>query len=207
MQSDAAWGRRRTVRGLVSCLAVVIGFSACGSASSEKPDQGSPPSAAAVARTLPGPDFELLGLDGARHRLSSYRGQIVLVNFWATWCLSCRQEIPVLNRLHDEFDGQGVAIVGIATDSEAETTVAPYVHEMAMAYPTLLDPEEISTSIFGGLAGYPSTFILDPQGLIYASYLGAQEEATFVEDLRYLLQAESSAAAELPAGAISNNPS
>lgn len=177
------------------------------------PGQGEPaastPSAAEVARTLPGPDFELLGLDGERYRLSSFRGQVLLVNFWATWCLSCREELPALERLHRQLAGPGaagpgVAIVGIATDKEGRSVVAPYVEEMGLTYPILLDPGEVSTSLFGGLAGYPSTFILDPEGLIYSSYLGAQDEATFAEDLRYLLQAEPSEGAELPEGAVSD---
>ena len=162
-------------------------------------------SAAEVARTLPGPDFELLGLDGERRRLSSFRGRVLLLNFWATWCLSCREELPVLERLHQQLNDQGVAIVGIATDDEGRSVVEPYVQEMGLTYPTLLDPNEVSASLFGGLAGYPSTYILDAEGLIYSSYLGAQDEATFAEDLRYLLQAEPSEAAALPEGAVSKD--
>ncbi len=200
-------GARRRLAGPVLLLAgFLFGGLGCGAPPSDAlPDAAQPASSAAqVARTLPGPDFELLGLDGERHRLSSYRGRIVLVNYWATWCLSCRDEIPVLNRLHEEFANRGVAIVGVATDEDAETKVVPYVEKMAMAYPVLLDPQAVSASIFGGFAGYPSTFILDPQGLIYSSYLGAQEEKTFADDLRYLLQAAPSEGATLPAGAISH---
>ncbi|MEM9555705.1 MAG: TlpA disulfide reductase family protein [Acidobacteriota bacterium] len=166
-----------------------------------------PGSAAEVGRTLPGPDFELLGLDGERHRLSSFRGRVLLLNFWATWCLSCREELPALERLHRQFADQSVSIVGIATDDEGRSLVEPYVQDLGLTYPILLDPKKVSTSLFGGLAGYPSTFILDPQGLIYSSYLGAQEEAIFAEDLRYLLQAGRSEAARLPPGALGGDAS
>ncbi len=187
------------------CLVLVhVALAACAPPAPESEPAESPTTAAEVARTLPGPDFELLGLDGERHRLTSYRGQVLLLNFWATWCLSCRDELPALERLHQELASEGVAIVGIATDDEGRSVVEPYVEELGLSYPILLDPNEVSTSLFGGLAGYPSTFILDPEGLIYSSYLGAQEEATFAEDLRYLLQAEPSAAAELPPGALSD---
>ncbi|MEM1207337.1 MAG: TlpA disulfide reductase family protein, partial [Acidobacteriota bacterium] len=151
-----------------------------------------------------GPDFELLGLDGELHRLSSFRGRILLVNFWATWCLSCREELPALERLHRRLADQGVAIVGVATDDQGRSVVAPYVEEMGLSYPILLDPEAVSASLFGGLAGYPSTFILDGEGLIYSSYLGAQEEYVFAEDLEYLLGADPSDGAELPPGARSD---
>ena len=97
-----------------------------------------------------------------------------------------------------------MAIVGIATDRDGRSVVEPYVQEMGLTFPILLDPNEVSTSLFGGLAGYPSTFILDPERLIYASYLGAQDETTFAEDLRYLLQAEPSEAAAMPEGALSS---
>ena len=154
-----------------------------------------------AARTLPGPDFELLGIDGELHRLSEYRGQIVLVNFWATWCVSCRQEMPALDALHTELAAEDVAILGIATDAEA-AKVRPYVEELGIDYPIFLDPKAISATIFGELEGYPKTFILDAEGLLYSSYLGAREKAVFREDLLYLLQAPPSPAAsqdELPA--------
>ncbi|MEM6793977.1 MAG: TlpA disulfide reductase family protein [Acidobacteriota bacterium] len=154
-----------------------------------------------VARTLPGPDFELLGLDEERHRLSDFRGQPLLINFWATWCLSCREELPALERLHQKYAEKGIAIVGVATDNEGRQLVEPYTQEMGLTFPILLDPNEVSTSLFGGIAGYPSTFVLDSEGLIYSSYLGAQEEATFAEDLEYLLKAAPSDGAELPPGA------
>ena len=141
-----------------------------------------------AARLLPGPDFELLGLDGELHRLSDYRGQVVLVNFWATWCVSCRREMPDLQRLHTELAGESVAILGISTDREA-AGVRPFVEELGIGYPILLDPGEITPSIFGGLEGYPKTYVLDREGQLYSSYLGAQERAILEEDLLYLLDA------------------
>jgi thiol-disulfide isomerase/thioredoxin len=154
--------------------------------------------AAAVARLLPGPDFELLGLDGRPHRLSGYRGKVVLVNFWATWCMPCREEIPHLNTLYTELQPAGVEILGIATDVEGEEKVRPFAEELAILYPVLLDPEEVSAAIFGGIPGYPSTFILDTEGLLYSSYLGAQPPEILREDLTYLLHAAASLSAPLP---------
>ncbi|MEE8277998.1 MAG: TlpA disulfide reductase family protein [Thermoanaerobaculia bacterium] len=161
-------------------------------------EPGTPrPRAAAAAQLLPGPDFQLLGLDEELHRLSDGRGKVVLVNFWATWCTACRQEIPGLNSLYQELAGQGVEILGIATDKEGAAKVAPYAEEMKIRYPILLDPEALSTSIFGGIEVYPTSFILDRDGLIYASYPGAQAEAVFRDDLIYLLSAPPSPAAPL----------
>ena len=141
--------------------------------------------AESVARVVPGPDFELLGLDGARHRLADARGKVLLVNFWATWCLACRSEIPGLSRLAKDFP-EDVVIYGIATDVEGAEKVVPYAEQLEVQYLVLLDPKAVSTSLFGGLDGYPMTFIFDREGLIYSSYLGAQDEAVFRADIEYL---------------------
>ena len=148
-----------------------------------------------MARILPGPDLELLGLDGERWRLSEERGRVVLVNFWATWCTACRSEMPELDELHAELGDLGVTILGVATDRDPGK-VGPYVEELSVGYPILLDPTAVSAALFGGVEGYPKTFILDQQGLLYSSYLGARTRAVFEEDLRYLLEAPPSPAAE-----------
>jgi len=157
---------------------------------------------AAAAHLLPGPDFELLGLDGETHRLSDFRGQVVLINFWATWCVSCRDEIPDLVALHHELADRGVVIIGIATDAEGRHLVAPYAEEIGMDYPVFLDPAAITAAMFGGVEGYPKTFILDQQGLVYSSYLGAQPPEVFRADLEYLLTAPASAGEEMPDSAV-----
>ena len=200
----------RTLRAL---LPIVLVFAAlgCGEESTtrspELPEPGEPPKQAidarSAARLLPGPDFELLGLDGELHRLSDHRGRVVLLNFWATWCASCRSEIPELNQLRREIPVEELAILGISTDKEGLAVVRPYAEELAMAYTVLLDPAAVSTKMFGGLAGFPMTFILDREGLIYSSYLGAQEKKTFLEDVLYLLQAPESEGETLPPGARS----
>ncbi len=189
----------------LALLPVVLAFATlgCGGERTARPPEPSEPAidARSAARLLPGPDFELLGLDGELHRLSDHRGRVVLLNFWATWCASCRSEIPELNQLRQEIPTGELAILGIATDNEGPAIVRPYAEELAMAYSVLLDPEAVSTRMFGGLEGYPMTFILDREGLIYSSYLGAQEKQTFLEDVLYLLQAPPSEGEALPPGA------
>ena len=155
--------------------------------------------ARAGANLLPGPDFELLSLDGHPVRLSSYRGRVLLLNFWATWCTSCRGEMPELQTLADAMDPEQVAIVGISVDEKTEG-VTSFLEELGVTYTVLLDPDSKSAALFGGIEGYPMTFVLDQEGLIYSSYLGAQDQSVFLEDLNYLLQAEASEGASLPDG-------
>jgi len=163
----------------------------------DQPVPSEPTEAEQVARILPGPDFELLGLDGESRQLSDLRGRVVLINFWATWCASCRGEMPDLDELHAELGDRDVSILGIATDRDP-ALVGPYVAELGIHYPILLDPNAVSAAIFGGVEGYPKTFILDREGLLYSSYLGARGKAVFEEDLRYLLKAPPSPAAQIP---------
>ena len=183
----------RCAAGLIMVL-IAVGSMRCRPA-----DEGKSPAPGEVeakaARLLPGPDFELLGLSGRLHRLSDSRGKVVVVNYWATWCTACRTEMPGLNHLYQELAEAGVEVFGIATDTEGAVRVRPYAEELGISYPILLDPEAVSATIFGGLEGYPKTFILDRQGLIYSSYLGAQDEEVFREDVVYLLEAPESPAA------------
>ena len=175
----------RSLRVIASLILLAPGFSSAGAAEEDLA------TAESVAQVIAGPDFELLGLDGARHRLADARGKVLLVNFWATWCTACRTEIPQLNELADEFSEE-LVVYGIATDIEGGEKVVPYAEELEIDYPVLLDPKAVSTSLFGGLEGYPMTFIFDREGLIYSSYLGAQDKAIFRADVEYLLSAEPS---------------
>ena len=185
-------------------LAVVLILVAAGGCRPESAQETTPSrpgeKEAAAARLLPGPDFELLGLSGRLHKLSDLRGKVVLVNYWATWCIPCRTEIPELDHLYQELSPEGVEILGIATDIEGETKVGPYAEEVGIGYPILLDPEAVSAAIFGGVDGYPKTFILDREGQIYSSYLGAQPKEVYRDDLTYLLEAPPSLPAQHPLG-------
>ncbi len=186
----------------IGCRLAVLLLVAAAGCASESAQESKPPSPgekeAAAARLLPGPDFELMGLSGRLHRLSDFRGKVVLVNYWATWCIPCRTEIPELDHLYRELAPAGVEILGIATDKEGEAKVRPYAEEVGIGYPILLDPEAVSAAIFGGVEGYPKTFILDRAGLIYSSYLGAQPKEVFRDDLTYLLESPPSPPAPQP---------
>jgi thiol-disulfide isomerase/thioredoxin len=111
------------------------------------------------------PDFELLDLDGETFRLADHRGQVVVLNFWATWCPPCRAEIPGFIRLQNEFREDGVVFVGVALDEEGAEVVEPYSRQRGINYPVLLDRGAVARQFDGGRV-VPTTLLIDRSGRI-----------------------------------------
>jgi len=115
------------------------------------------------------PDFHLPTLDGGELSLSSLRGQVVLVDFWATWCGPCRQEMPELQRLYEEFAGRGVEIVAINVDAQPQA-VAPYVHREGLTFPIVLGGA--AERVRYRVTGVPTLFVVDQSGVIRYQHVG-----------------------------------
>jgi thiol-disulfide isomerase/thioredoxin len=110
--------------------------------------------------------FESLG-DGASHSLNDWRGKVVLVNYWATWCAPCREEIPLLVKLQAQYAASGLQVVGIATDETSTKDVKDYLTKMVVNYPMLMGDENVDRMVagFGGnLIGLPFSLLLDRDG-------------------------------------------
>ena len=149
----------------------------------------------AAAERPAAPDFHLPSLDGPRLRLSSLRGSLVVVNFWATWCKPCRDEIPLLAKLHGEFLPRGVRIIGVAMDERGWPAVTPFAEANAIPYPVLLGNPRTARA-YGGLATLPHTLFLDRHGRIAATLNTALTEDTFRRLAGLLLQEEGEQAAK-----------
>lgn len=106
-------------------------------------------------------DFALKDMDGKAHSLSAYKGKWVLVNFWATWCPPCLEEIPDLIVLHEKR--KDLAVIGIAVDFESEKEVRRFVDDNLMSYPVVLGDERVVKQ-FGRAEILPTTYIYDPNG-------------------------------------------
>jgi peroxiredoxin len=129
--------------------------------------------AGAEVSDKPAPDFSLPTLDGKSLGLEDFRGQYVVVNFWATWCGPCKMEMPSLEALHRRFKGRPLTVVGISNDMFGATVVAPYVKAQGLTFPILLDPNLEVSNAFGVLS-LPTTVLVDPEGRIIGVLAGAE---------------------------------
>jgi len=120
----------------------------------------------------PAPDVTLKDLDGKDVNLEEYRGKVVLVNFWATWCDPCRVEIPWLIEMQRKYSAKGFTVLGIAMDDEGKSVVAPFVQKESfdvngakshMNYPIVLG-NDATADKFGGLLGYPTSVLISRDG-------------------------------------------
>jgi len=120
------------------------------------------------------PDFALKDLDGQSLRLSDLRGSVVLLNFWATWCPPCRQEVPSLQRLNSAMAGKGFRMVTISLDSGGRDTIEEFFRKTGTRVPALPDPSGTIAAKYG-VSRFPETFIIDRQGIIRKKVIGARE--------------------------------
>lgn len=122
----------------------------------------------------PAPDFELSDLNGRTHRLSEYRGQVVFLNLWATWCPPCREEIPSMDRLYRRFSSQGLVMLAVSEDTSPPETIAAFAREIGATFPILHDSQGRLPTVYG-VTGYPETFIIDRAGNIIQHIVGPED--------------------------------
>jgi len=121
----------------------------------------------------PAPALELTDIDGKRHRLSDYKGQVVIVNFWATWCPPCRKEMPSMQRAWEQLRDEGVVLLAVDV-GEDEDTIFAFTANYAVDFPLLMDLESEAINHWPVL-GLPSTFIVDKQGALVYRAVGGRE--------------------------------
>lgn len=109
------------------------------------------------------PDFSVVSPDGKKLSLKDFRGKVVFLNFWASWCEPCREEMPAMERLYQKYRERGLVVVAISADAEGASVVTPFVKKYKLTFLIGLDPRMSVTSLYGVWA-VPSTFIIDKQG-------------------------------------------
>jgi peroxiredoxin len=131
------------------------------------------------------PDFTLQGAGGDDIRLSAFKGQVVLLNFWATWCPACRTEIPWLREFENKYGGKGLAIVGVSMDDAGWKAVIPFVAENQVNYPVVIGNDGLAKSY--GLTAMPMTYLIDRDGNIAATSVGLVDQSACEREILQLL--------------------
>jgi cytochrome c-type biogenesis protein len=145
----------------------------------------------AGANLKPEPDVTFKDLQGQNVPLASYKGKVVLVNMWGTWCEPCRGEIPTLIQMQKEYESKGFTVLGVATNDDVDRVI-PFIHdtkfdvggqELTMNYPIVMGSDDISTA-FGGLLGMPTSFLIDRNGDVIKRYIGSLNPTEINNDVK-----------------------
>src|SRR5271170_6585655 len=189
----------KTLLVVATVLALVAGTYFADKATRIKPktvDVGNPVLKADSPKAdLPEPELTLKDLDGKDVSLSEYKGKVVLVNFWATWCEPCRVEIPWLIEMQQKYGPKGFVLLGIALDEEGKSVVAPFVAKerfdvggqmLPMDYKILIGNDEAADK-FGGLFGYPTSVLISRDGKQVKRVTGAISVDDMAKEIESLL--------------------
>ena len=167
----------------VGLFAVPLMLGPGGGAGGAAPDAG----ASCPLKTAANLDFTIKDMNGADVRLTDYRGKVILLNYWATWCGPCKVEIPDLVALQDEYRDQGFVVLGVSQDDDPET-LREFAKEFRMNYPVLVGkdrPEVIDAQ--GPVWGLPTTFLIGRDGSICRKHLGPATKDAFEREIKPLL--------------------
>ena len=135
------------------------------------------------------PQFTLRNLKGNQVSLNSFKGQVVVLNFWATWCVPCRIEMPAFENLYRRYRSQGVTVLGVSLDKGADEKVKKFVEEYQLSFPILMDSDGKAEKLYPSVS-IPFTFVIDKAGRIVARVDGAKnwESKETFSAIEYLLQ-------------------
>jgi cytochrome c biogenesis protein CcmG/thiol:disulfide interchange protein DsbE len=150
------------------------------------------------------PDFALKDVNGQTVRLSDYRGKVVLLDFWATWCDPCRIEIPWFMDLERRNRDKGFAVLGVSMDDDGWEAVKPFLSQLGVNYRVVIG-DGVTAQLYGGVDALPTTFLIDRGGKIAAVHVGLADRRDFEDGVEQLLQSPAPAAASraaLPATSV-----
>jgi peroxiredoxin len=173
----------KTFSAAAACLALAaaLGSVACSSATTVK-------AAVKTDKERPvAPDFALKDADGKTVHLSDYKGKVVRLDFWATWCGPCKVEIPWFMEFEQQFKDKGFAVLGVSMDDDGWSAIKPYVQQLKINYRIVLGTDQVGDS-YGGVDAMPTTFLIDRQGRIASTHVGLSGgKDDFKNDIQTLL--------------------
>ena len=139
---------------------------------------------ASSANALPAPDVQFAKLDGGNLKLSDLRGRVVVLNFWATWCIPCRSEIPALSAMEKALGGEGLTVVGVSYDDTADL-IQEFQKDLKQDYTVVLGGKDVGSQL--PASPLPTTYIIDRQGRIREKFIGERTQAAFEAVIKPLL--------------------
>jgi len=134
------------------------------------------------------PDFSLKDSTGALIKLSDFKGKVVLLNFWATWCGPCKIEIPWFTEFQKTYKDRDFAVIGVSMDEDGWDTVKPYVEQHKMNYRVVVGNDQVS-QLFGSIDSLPTTLVIDREGRIASMHVGLVAKNTYQKEIELLLGA------------------
>jgi peroxiredoxin len=146
------------------------------------------PASAAVSPGAPAPAFTLAARDGGKLSLADLKGQVVMINFWATWCGPCRQEMPLLAQLHDKYEPLGFTMIGVNVEPDSAAAV-DWLKGVPVSFPILFDTDSAVAGRFG-VEGMPSSVLVDRNGQVRYIHRGYKpgDEAKYADMIRSLVK-------------------
>ena len=135
------------------------------------------------------PDFTLPDVHGKAVKLSDFRGRVVLLNFWATWCQPCQREIPWFIDFQQTYGRRDFAVLGVSLDEDGWTSVKPYIERKKTNYPVMVGNNELS-ALYGGIGDLPTTLLIDKSGHIAVTHVGLCTRSDYEGEIKGLLEEE-----------------
>jgi len=140
-----------------------------------------------LERPKPAPGWDLKDIDGQTVHSSDFAGKVVVLDFWATWCPPCRAEIPGFIELQRKYQAQGLAVIGVSVDQASAGTVKEFAEKLMINYPVVLGDTK-TVDAYGGIAGLPTTFVIDRNGRMVKQHLGFTERSEIESEIKPLLK-------------------
>jgi thiol-disulfide isomerase/thioredoxin len=169
-------------------IIIALTFFSCGNkASNDNSQQVNqiPATGENIGDNKPAPDFTLASTGNRNIKLSDYKGKVVIVDFWATWCPPCRRGIPDLIEIQKEY-GNDVVVIGISLDTDTKSEVVPFIQNMGINYPVAYADAGVVNS-YGGVESIPTSFVIDKSGNIVDNHIGLVPKSEFTDLLNKLL--------------------